>query len=164
MHTDEVSINGRISGNIGESDDMLVFAPVREGEGEPGKDRADKADAGKTILKLKAAGINTEDGLKHTSNKTGFYLEILGDYCAAQPDKLKALEDALEKEDWYNYRILIHSIKSTSKTIGAAKVAKPAEKLEEAASVGDGVYVKKRHPGFVQLYGEQVRLIGDCIK
>lgn len=164
MYSDEVSINGKLSGSVDENVDMMVFMPGGEGAKEPEKTVADKGRAAKAMLKLKEAGINTEQGLKHTSNKTEFYLELLGDYCKAQPDKLKALQDVLEKEDWYNYRILIHSLKSTSRTIGATEVAKSAEKLEEAASVGDGVYVKRRHAGFVQRYEEQVRLIRDCIK
>ncbi len=59
----------------------------------------------------------------------------------------KALEilQFFEAEDWENYGIKVHALKSTSRLIGAAELSKLAEHLEECSNKKDIEEIKKEH-------------------
>jgi CheY-like chemotaxis protein len=81
-------------------------------------------------------GINFTTGLSRFSNNDETYLDILGSYLSqirTVPDKIKSCT----AETLADYRILVHSLKSTSYTVGAAALGKMAEELEQAAGKGD---------------------------
>ena len=68
----------------------------------------------------------------------------------------------LKPEDLKNYEIIIHSIKSTSATIGADVPCKLAHKLETAAKENDLDYVLSNHEAFLAGYNtvlESVRTV-----
>lgn len=58
----------------------------------------------------------------------------------------------LKPGDLKNYEIIIHSIKSTSATIGADVPCKLAQKLETAAKENDLDYVLSTHEAFLAGY------------
>ena len=61
------------------------------------------------------------------------------------------------------YRVRIHSVKSTSYTIGATVLGDAAQKLEEAAHSGDDEYIAENHKIFVEEYLKLKRLISDVV-
>ena len=69
------------------------------------------------------------------------------------------METLLEQEDWENYRIRAHSLKSTSKTIGALMLSEHARCLEFALKDGDTEYVKEHHRELMSEYGELLAMI-----
>ena len=66
-----------------------------------------------------------------------FYREMLGEYSNSSEQRIKELEDALEKQDIKLYRTYVHAMKSTSKTVGANDVSELALTLENFAKEGD---------------------------
>ena len=49
----------------------------------------------------------------------GFYVEMLSDYVKAAPENMEKLTGFLQDENMKDYKILVHAVKSSSKTIGA---------------------------------------------
>ena len=81
--------------------------------------------------------INMAKGLEFCSNDREMYDEILSTYLQNGLENMKKIMLAYGNEDWTNYSIYIHSLKSTSLTIGAEKLSSLAKQLEEAADKGD---------------------------
>ena len=62
------------------------------------------------------------------------------------------LTKSFEAEDWHNYAIYVHALKSTSKTIGALLLSEQAAKLEAAANTGDASTIRKEHDDMMERY------------
>ncbi|MBR4816753.1 MAG: response regulator, partial [Lachnospiraceae bacterium] len=116
-----------------------------------------------TVWDLEKVGINVKTGLGYTSNDTGFYLEILQDYVASFDETKKVLLDSLQKKDLKNYEIKVHSLKGTSKTIGALDFAEKAKAMEYAAKEGNTALLESENEGMLKAYEELVRNIEEII-
>lgn len=82
---------------------------------------------------LAGAGVHTEAGLAYCQNDDGLYRTLLTDYVQTSEERIRNLARYFDEKDWKNYQILVHSVKSTSRTIGADDVGEIAAKLEAAA-------------------------------
>ena len=107
-----------------------------------------------SIDKLRELGLNVDAGLMYTCNDEAFYMELLSDYAKSAPDKCSDLSSFLENNDLKNYEILVHSLKSASKTVGADDVSEQARALEEAARNQDEGFVKANHEAFTASFKE----------
>lgn len=68
----------------------------------------------------------------------------------------KDIQDAFDKEDYPNYTIYIHALKSTAKMVGAEKLSHEAKELEMAGKEGTYAYIKAKHEDTMKLYSEVV--------
>ena len=127
-------------------DDIEVF------EFDPVGDTDTGADSGLSIGKAIDAGLNVEEGISFAAGDEGFYLEILRDYANDAEVKCSKLDAFLASRDWKNYNILVHSMKSASRTVGAFDLTEKARKLEEAAGKEDAGYVLANHEELVSRY------------
>lgn len=87
--------------------------------------------------------LNTETGLGYCMNDESFYREMLAEY--VKNDRRDELEKSLASNDLECYRITIHSLKSTSLTIGAVALSESAKALETACKEGNVDYVRAQH-------------------
>ena len=108
----------------------------------------------KGIDYLRSLGINIEEGISFSGGEEEFYLEIIRDYAEAAEGKCSNLDGFYQNEDWVNYKILVHSIKSSSKTVGVTYLFENARKLEEASGARDIDYVKANHDQLIKDYKE----------
>lgn len=69
-------------------------------------------------------------------------LKICGD--TAEENKTK-LEEFYQAENWKEYTILIHGVKSSMKTIGATHLSELAKALEQAGKAEDTAYIEAHH-------------------
>jgi HPt (histidine-containing phosphotransfer) domain-containing protein len=95
-------------------------------------------------------GLDIELGLSYCMSDMDFYKEMIGEYLKG--DKRQPLEDFFSKEDWENYRITAHALKSTSLNIGAKAVSEQAKGLEFAARDNDIEYIKSHHKEVLEQY------------
>lgn len=96
--------------------------------------------------------LNTAAGLEYCANDESFYLEILSDY--VKSNRVETLAESFEKQELDNYRINVHSIKSTSRAIGADNLADRALNLEEAAKRRDFDFITENHRSLMEQYKE----------
>lgn len=109
----------------------------------------------------KLYGINTELGMSYCMDDEDFYREVLEEYVNSNKvDELVSLYDA---EDWGNYRIRIHSVKSTSLTIGAEELSAKALTLENACKVEDALAIKAGHQECLDLYVKTLEIIKNAV-
>lgn len=96
--------------------------------------------------------INMAKGLEFCSNDREMYDEILSTYLQNGLENMKKIMLAYGNEDWTNYSIYIHSLKSTSLTIGAEKLSSLAKQLEEAADKGDIQFIAYNNDIALDMY------------
>lgn len=101
---------------------------------------------------LAALGVDAEAGLAYCAGDPEFYAEMLGEYAAEARVGLDELERFFAGQDWQRYGIRAHSIKSTSRMIGATAFSELARALEFAAREGRTGDIAARHAPFVAGY------------
>lgn len=94
--------------------------------------------------------LNTELGLSFYGGDVDFYLEIVE--AVLEADYSKKIQNFYEAEDWHNYQILVHSLKSSSKSIGAEVLSGKALALENAAKIRDIDFIHDNHEDLMQTY------------
>lgn len=95
------------------------------------------------LLERLGALLDTKLGLEYCCSDEGFYRNVIMTYLGNQ--KQDALMKCYQEEDWENYRILVHALKSTSLSIGAAGLSEQAKALEMAAKEENISYIQENH-------------------
>ena len=113
---------------------------------------AKEADPGPSLEKARSLGLNVDAGLAYACDEEDFYMELLTDYAKSAEEKCSSLESFLENSDFENYEILIHSLKSSSKMIGADDLSDKAKDLQDAAGNKDMDFIRSHHDDFVKGY------------
>ena len=117
--------------------------------------------------------LNTELGLQYSGDMLDMYREMLEMFCNLKADKQAALQKSFDAEDWKNYTIQIHALKSTALSIGGEQLSEAAKQLELSGKKitadnaselekQQGVeFIKANHPAAMTLYDE---LATECKK
>lgn len=100
--------------------------------------------------------LNTELGLSFYGGDTDFYLEIVE--AVLEADYSRKIQAFYDTQDWHNYQILVHSLKSSSKSIGAEVMSSKALAVENAAKVRDIDFIREHHDDLMQTY---LKLLDD---
>jgi len=101
---------------------------------------------------LEALGIDAAEGLAYCADDPEFYEEMLAEYVNESEGNLAGLQQYYDRQDWGNYRIIVHSLKNTSRMIGAADVSDRALLLETAAKEQDTAAILASHSSFLADY------------
>lgn len=94
------------------------------------------------ILKSNEVDLNAALGLWGDMTS---YNDALKEYKDSFPGKLSDLEDFISKEDWSNYAVLSHSIKSEAKYLGFLKEAEVFYEHELKGKENDGRFIKENY-------------------
>ncbi len=101
---------------------------------------------------LRELGINAAEGRMYCADDEGIYMETLLDYADSCEEKASAMQRFYEASDWENYRILVHSLKSVSRMIGASELSDRFKRLEDAAKNGDAGLISGEHDSVREEY------------
>ncbi len=123
--------------------------PPPEDDDEPaGEDEFGKRD--RQHFAATCPDIDLDTGLKYCMDSKSFFVEMLTTFVDPQrPEKIQAAFDA---DDWKNYQILVHALKSTSLSIGATALSERAKVLELAAKDGNTDLIKANHADLMTAY------------
>lgn len=89
--------------------------------------------AEKTTGSLVIEGLNTKQAISLLGSEK-LYMQILREYYLSIDKRAAIITEALEKSNIKGYTIEVHSLKSTSKQIGADALAELAARLEKAGN------------------------------
>lgn len=110
-------------------------------------------------------GIDETVGLQYAGEDEELYREILTDYADGIEEQAQAVERALAAEDIETFTIEVHSLKSTSRTIGAQELSDQAKELEEYGKRCDWEQIRIKTPGLLTAYRELYPVIRSyCAK
>ena len=101
---------------------------------------------------LTQAGVNVELGLDYCGGEEDFYREMLRMFCAQGQEKRAEINALYESENWPDYAVKVHALKSTSLTIGAEQLSAQAKELELAGKRGDVDCIRARHAQLMDGY------------
>ena len=116
--------------------------------------------------------IDFELGIRYCADSEELYLEILEMFYQMFEANCAELERCVKQEDWNNYTVNIHALKSNALNVGAKELSKQCLQLELAGKrirtgenvSEDTIYIQDNHKAVMQLYEEVIRVVSEYIK
>lgn len=130
-------------------------------ETEPDKELSDEdsfTQEEMQIFSTQLPKLDVKSGLQFCAESKMFYMEMLHEFINGKRDE--ELSEYLRKEDWDNYRIKVHALKSNAKTIGATELSEEARMQEMAAKGNRTEEVVSNHQALAEHYQE----LQNCIR
>ncbi|MCH5266416.1 MAG: hypothetical protein J1F02_10985, partial [Lachnospiraceae bacterium] len=105
--------------------------------------------------------VDLEKGLTVCDGSYDVYIDVLKAYTELlETDKLN---EYLEQKNAYEYRTCVHSVKSSSLSVGLSGLAEQALALENAASEEDWDFIRTNHASFIDEYRMAVSAIRKAL-
>ena len=101
--------------------------------------------------KIEIEGLDTESAIKLIGNEK-LYWTVLKDYYQVIEKKAKLIKKYEENEDWHAYTIEVHTMKSSSKQIGAFELSEKAARMEKAGNECDAAIIHQYTDKLLDLY------------
>ena len=101
---------------------------------------------------LHRIGIDTEEGIAYCADDAEFYEDMLREYLQESDGRAADLQRFYASQDWSQYGLCAHTVKSTSKMIGAKAVSELAREMELACRSRDAASVLTGHDRFLREY------------
>ena len=95
--------------------------------------------------------IDVKTGI-HNSGTLDAYLSLLKIFYKSLDENADEIEKHFNNEDWTNYTIKVHALKSSARIIGAVDFGEEAQKLENAGKSGDYKYLNANNYAFMEKY------------
>jgi signal transduction histidine kinase/HPt (histidine-containing phosphotransfer) domain-containing protein/DNA-binding NarL/FixJ family response regulator len=112
--------------------------------------------------KLTIPGVNTAEALERFDDDDEVYFQVLRSFITYNPKQIETLKTA--GEDHEAYRLAAHSLKGSSRNIGAEDMGNQAERLEKAAINDDWDYINAVNGDFIKAAEKLVADINDFLK
>ena len=116
-----------------------------------------------TVDRLREKGFNTKSGLVYCRGDREYYEQLISMFAKNGENKLKDIETSYQKEDYKDYQIRVHALKSSSKMVGADTLSDMAKAAEEAAKNQDADYIRENHGELITKYQETIQDIWEAL-
>ncbi len=120
-------------------------------EAEP-EDEQEKAE-GLPAWLYKLPDLEMTSGLRNCGSAKG-YLSVLSVFHKTAAKKADEIRRLCQEEDFKGYTVKVHALKSSARIIGAEKLSKLAEELEEAGKEGKTEIIRERTEKLLSMYME----------
>ena len=131
---------------------ICKYLPADYIETPPESEAQETVEPSDFIQKLKKIeGIDSIAALTNCGSEELLHTTIK-QYHASIDEKALELQQYFEAEDWNNYGIKVHALKSTSRLIGAMELSKLAEHLEECANNNTVEELQTNHKPLLDKY------------
>ena len=114
----------------------------------------------------KSKWLDVKLGIRYCADSEEVYMEALQEFCDSVGEERAALDKLYADEDWTNYTIQIHGLKSSALSVGAKKLSDEAASLERAGKEllkednthrGELIkYIKEYHGKTMKIYEDSV--------
>ena len=137
------------------------FAPSQEDEFEEellsNEAGAETAEPEATETETAEPYIDRATAMLYCAGSDEMFREFLEMFCNLYEQKRAKIVRYFEEEDWTNYGIELHSLKSTSLSVGGKQISALAFELEKAGKSGDADFIRKHHEEALQLFEKTVQ-------
>lgn len=100
--------------------------------------------------------LDIEKGFKYCGGMEEMYREMLQMFCDLSEEKMKNLQEAFDTQNWKDYIVFVHALKSTSLSIGGVMVSELALELEMAGKAQEYEVILQKHESVMELYQKTV--------
>jgi HPt (histidine-containing phosphotransfer) domain-containing protein len=107
------------------------------------------AAPGAEIPGIVIPGVDLVKGAEQFGGDLGIYWDVLKSFAQNTPPLLDKIR-SFSTNELNDYAIIVHGIKSSSRSIGAEDLGAQAEALEHAAKAGDVDFVREHHDIFLR--------------
>ena len=139
-------------------EELVIEGAVRE----ESDDVHDTGKIRKDLASLTQIGIEVAKGIKNSGSEEAYY-DLLKVFADSVDDRSKEIEDYYLTEDYKDYTIKVHGLKSSARIIGATDLGEKALKLEEAGKAGDLDYIHEHHEEFMKEYRRIGEFLGEVV-
>ena len=106
------------------------------------------------IFNATCPDVDLDTGLSYCMDSKSFLIEMLSEF--VDEDKTEKIQAFFTAQDFKNYQIIVHALKSTAFLIGAMNLGEKAKSLELAAKAGNVDEILNDHENLIADY-ENVR-------
>ena len=99
----------------------------------------------------KIPGLDADAAVKNSGSKDAF-LSVLKIYYDSYEAKVGEIRGFFDAQDWTNYTIKVHALKSSSRLVGALVLGDKAEALEMAGKQTDTEFIFANHQSLMEEY------------
>jgi CheY-like chemotaxis protein/HPt (histidine-containing phosphotransfer) domain-containing protein len=114
------------------------------------------------LTAMEERGLDTAEAMKYCG-VTELYRQMVSMYAAAIYEKAKRIRTFLEEKDYSNYVVEVHSLKSSSKTIGLGELSQRAKELELAGKNGEYQVIEEKTEAVLKAYESTYDLLEPFI-
>lgn len=108
-------------------------------------------------------GVDMEKGLAYAMGQQSIYEKVMLEYVKSRDDFAARLQEYYEASDWEKYRIVAHSIKSSSYSIGAEELGNLAKEMEFAARDLDVDSIHRKNGRLKEMFLEVAENIAEYL-
>lgn len=150
------------------SEEKIIYTENKDGEEKVSETKNNDVSENSNISPVFDSGI----GKTYLGNDDELYAEILGMFCEMHDEKSEELEKFVSEEDWAQYTVSVHALKSNALNIGGKKLSELCLKLEKSGKkikAGEETeenisFIKKNHPDMISLFKETVSLAEEYLR
>ena len=102
-------------------------------------------------MSISIGGLNVETAMRLLGNEKLFWA-VLKEYYRVIDKKYNLIKEYERKEQWKEYTIEVHALKSSSRQIGALELAAVAERMEKAGNAQDAALIHDTTPAMLESY------------
>ena len=106
--------------------------------------------------------INQQAGMELCGGTKDVYQSVLSIFVEEKQTNRPKLVDFYEAENWKDYGILAHALKSNSKLVGCPEFAELALQMERSCD-GDASFARQNHMDFLDMYDQLETAIKDIL-
>ena len=115
-----------------------------------GEESCDNSSFGKLSI-LDGKRVDVKQGIINSGDQD-MYIPVLKVFYDSIVSTADGLDELYHSENYKEYTIKVHALKSSAKIIGAMPLGEEAQKLENAGKAGDAEYIKGHHDAFIKEY------------
>lgn len=143
-----------------------VTISIHSSEPENTQDAQTNEDSSMEIsyLQKNLPDLDISAGLNNCGGKISDYLEVLKINYTYGGKNLEELTELLKKKDYHTFTIKIHSMKSTSRSIGALSASEMALEQEKAGNAGNYEFIDSHFDAFRTEYETQLHNIEKVLR
>ena len=113
------------------------------------------------LLKEHIPDVDICSAVRFCANSEDIYAEMLKEF--TDGNRYQHIADAYRDKDIKQYTIEVHTLKSTSRTVGFNKISEYAEKLQYAAEKNDTDTIDSLHGPMMTLYEETLDILRSIV-
>ncbi|MDE6600824.1 MAG: PocR ligand-binding domain-containing protein [Lachnospiraceae bacterium] len=108
-------------------------------------------DDGAQATDIVIDGLDVQKAMGFLGNEELFW-SVLKEYYRVIDKKCALIQEYEQAEEWKEYTVEVHALKSASRQIGATDLAQTAEQMEAAGNAGNAALIHKITPGMLEEY------------
>ena len=106
--------------------------------------------------------LDVKEGIEYAGSRE-MYLMALKFFLNTVDAKSDEIRRYYDEQNWKDYQVKVHALKSTAKTVGAMELSNRARALELAAENGDLEYIMEHTGDVLAFFGSYKEKLKDIV-